>query len=104
MSNIRIIATPAGEAPEWVRKSWVNVILPIVSITEKDRFALTPTGALGGYPDKENKNGYCVDTKIAIAILESHSWNAARWWKTHINLNYSVYLEFGKQFSEIIND
>jgi len=37
--EILIFATPPGKAPEWVRREWVRLILPVVDLPDGSFFA-----------------------------------------------------------------
>ena len=89
-AQFQIMRIPAGEAPLWVREKWVGVILPIVDRSPRRVMAhgvlsgpKTWIGALlarltGGL---DPYAGYLVESRIAIAILEASSPEAAGWWK-----------------------
>lgn len=90
-SSIEIIATPAGEAPEWVRQAWVGVVIPLVEskvVTTKGIGVITSakagwlsclwwqlTGRIQSY------TGYVVRFDDAISRLSVLSPDAARWWR-----------------------
>ena len=44
MTSIRIIATPLGQAPKWVREEWIGIEIPLA---EQDPGCLE-IGILGG--------------------------------------------------------
>jgi hypothetical protein len=78
---VRITAPPPGEAPDWVRASWVGLELPLISgqiapIQGPAYQALSRSFVL--VPD-----GYAVDGKTAVQILESANAEAGVWWRTH---------------------
>ena len=103
MKMVRIISTPAGEAPLWVREAWVGLEMPLakrpeeVSVTE---------GVLGGPPDPENINGYPIITSLALGALTQKNAGAVQWW---VNLfsrssrGMPKYLVFGKKFCELFD-
>lgn len=73
---IEIIATPAGEAPDWVREAWVGCILPIRGPAR----VLTSSGVISGNP--ERVPGYCVPLEEALRSLERRGQkDAANWWR-----------------------
>ncbi len=92
MASIRIIRTPAGEAPEEIRKSWVGLILPVAEDEQGRRKRLgygVLTGPksflaylvgflLGKYTQYD---GYAVKVMDAIAILAKSNPQAAQWWR-----------------------
>lgn len=125
--KIRIVAVPPGQAPEWVRREWVGLELPIAkntpdpvdSIETGINFyrpeELVQTAMTKGKPreviqkranlDKfkpKNIGGYSVETKTAIAILAEKSPTAAKWWKENISLVLMPWLVFKKEVCELI--
>ena len=72
--KIRIISTPPGGAPEWVRKEWVGLELPTVESSGRPQ-----VGATGGKP--ENLGGFQINGKVAIDALKEKSPEAAKWWE-----------------------
>ena len=92
--TIRIIATPSGQAPLWVREKWVGLELPLADHprTQRPVCAIT-SGVLDGPPtflgflDRLFRGrvsvakGFAVDAAQASAILESKHPDAANWWK-----------------------
>lgn len=99
MAKIEIIFTPAGQAPEWVRKEWVGLEFPVKDISVEEH---PMTGVLGGEPKPENINGYPVDTKLAVEILAAKSPEAAEWWACNISFVLHPTLVFGRQFCRFI--
>ncbi len=67
--SIKILDIPDGhDVPEWVRKVWVGVIVPVVGI-------VTPDGA---HTVTNNEPVYVVRQTSALVRLESN--RAAQWW------------------------
>jgi hypothetical protein len=102
MKAIKIVAVPTGDAPKWVRREWLNIVLPLAEIDGEEKSALYFRGASGSPPDKENKIGWIVDARVAFAILRSKNSKAALWWETHTNQNRAKYLKFGKKFCTML--
>lgn len=75
MARVEIIDTPPGQAPEWVRQAWINIVLPVVSDDEEKGIQM---GALGGLA--ENGDGYRVRAIEALELLEESSIDAAEYW------------------------
>ena len=96
MTQIRIIAVPPGQAPEWVRKKWVGLILPIseAAPTGEQR------GVLGGKP--ENLGGYRVVLEEAMKILREKNPEAAEWWKTNTSFPPGSKLVFKKDVCKLL--
>ncbi|MDP3764839.1 MAG: hypothetical protein Q8Q95_04480 [bacterium] len=109
MAQIRITSIPTGEAPEWVRKEWVGLVLPTTINWEGTRDTFTEEvlegkyrGSLGGPPDPDNMGGFHVQTRKAIEALFAKSPEAANWWKKNVNLGGIEHLVFGKKFCEVV--
>ena len=95
MAFLRITSTPQGEAPEWVRKWWVGLELPLVDETEEAQ-ELETIGVLSGartefgqflegiFDEPEIVSGYVVESLVAIEILAVASPEAANWWRVHV--------------------
>src|SRR5262245_46741567 len=92
--NVRIVDVPAGEAPEWVRKQWVGLVLPLADGEEGARSARTwsiltgpttlPAQLWRLCTGKDNRTfGYVVDARRAWDILAERSPDAAQWLRTH---------------------
>ena len=81
VGKIKIIATPPGEAPEWVRKEWIGVIIPV-----PPEFPFgTERGVVSGKKVTANHGGYQVLTADALEALEKKSLKAAEWWKKQMS-------------------
>jgi hypothetical protein len=104
--RFRIIDTPAGEAPEWVRKEWQGLELPISPSQmrcEPEDNGMT-MGVLGGAPAPENKYGFRVTGEVALELLAKKSPEAAAWWRRNAPHVASMELVFGEKFCELIPD
>jgi hypothetical protein len=76
---IRITAPPPGELPEFVRRAWVGLELPLIAGQIRAE-ALTAQQVLS----RQEVNalpGYAVDGRTAVAILASANPEVARWWR-----------------------
>lgn len=77
---------PEGEAPEWVRKEWIGLRLPLYCYVSRTNYA---QGVVTG-----NKvpcgSGYSVIAIDALNILSPKSPGAVEWWK-----ETSIYKEQG---------
>lgn len=90
--KVRIVRTPEGEAPLWVREAWVGLELPLAhpgEITTETVGVLTgPPSPLGrwwarlrGRP--QLTTGYFVLSARAIGILARSQPRAADWWRSN---------------------
>ena len=95
-NSIRIISTPPGQAPEWVRKGWINVEIPLV----EEEGSGHQRGVLGGKP--ENLGGYQVNTIVAIAELKKKSPESAKWFEDNLCLPSITNLVFARSVCELI--
>jgi hypothetical protein len=88
--NVRIIARPEGEAPEWVRDAWIGVRVPLVRreilrtggfgvVTGPKTWLGQMLGCLTGqaFP----ATGYLVDAAQAVEMLAWTRPDAATWWR-----------------------
>lgn len=97
MVQIKIIDIPPGQAPNWVRKEWVNLILPVA---ENLPPVISVCGVLGG--KIENPNGYPIETRIAIETLAKKSPEAAQWWKDNVALDCISWLVFHEKACQLL--
>ena len=92
--QIRIIATPPGEAPLAIREAWIGMQLPLADRDGRPRTHRT-NGVLTGPKTflsavatlllgRTNKTiGFRVHAPAAIEALALKDPNAARWWREH---------------------
>lgn len=97
MSSIRIVSTPPGQAPEWVRKEWIGVEIPL----PEQKLSVIQMGVRGG--KAENVGGYQVDTSKAIEALQKKSPKAAKWWEENVPLTSIPLLVFSKDVCELVS-
>lgn len=97
MIQIKIIDVPPGQAPDWVRKEWVGLIMPVA---ENLPPIISACGVLGG--KVENPNGYPIETSIAIEALTKKSPEAAQWWKDNVSLNCISWLVFHQKVCQLV--
>jgi hypothetical protein len=76
---VRIKALPPGEAPEFVRRAWIGLELPLI-LDQVQPEKMAVEGALSHQP-VDAPPGYAVDGKAAIAVLESANAEIAAWWR-----------------------
>lgn len=77
MKKIRIVSTPPGSAPQWVREGWVGVEIPYDQ--KDDLSGGIQCGADGG-PAK-NLGGYTVQAKAAFDSLAATAPVCFEWWE-----------------------
>src|SRR5688500_2403497 len=91
-AHIQITAVPPGEAPLWVREKWVGLRLPLLQRPSTPlvfhTFGVltgpkTFLGALFAFfrGQLKRESGYCVNVRVAVDALASHSPEAAAWWR-----------------------
>ncbi len=81
MQCIKILGTPSGGAPKWVREAWIGLVLPLdqhwpQSNMARDVLTKTP----------RQIRGYNVDAVLAVEILSFRHPEAARWWRENTTL------------------
>ncbi len=88
--KVRIVRTPMGEAPDWVREAWIGLELPLAHLEE---VAVRTTGVLTGPRTWlgywwgrltgrfEIVSGYVVKADRAIDLLSQSRPDAAAWWR-----------------------
>jgi hypothetical protein len=92
-SWIRIIATPPGEAPLWVREQWVGLELPLIEPEPRSFHSFGVISRPKSYVYQlwaiyrgrsQRIVGFAVPARVAVDILESASEAAAAWWKENL--------------------
>jgi hypothetical protein len=76
--KIKIIAVPAGEAPEEVRRAWVGLEIPLPA-GKRGLIVGQSSGTASG--TKSAFRGYSVDTETAVSLLAERAPAAAAWWR-----------------------
>ena len=98
---IKIVKTPAGEAPLWVLQAWVGLVLPCnPSIGFSDD---GEQGVLSGERSHLNRYGYSVPQDQAIAILEDKNFRIAVWWKGKGFPHQDEYFVFSFEEAEVVS-
>ena len=95
-TKFKIIATPPGQAPEWVRQAWIGLELPLSESTDG-----LQSGVLGGRP--ENLGGYSVSGGVAIDLLLEKNSEAAQWWQENMPGIVYAKLVFKREVCELVN-
>jgi hypothetical protein len=77
---VKITSIPPGEAPKWVNKHWVGLVMS--GIRETGTYA---TGVLSGKPAPKGKvrGGFTISAREALRQLfasNPESLKAVRWW------------------------
>ena len=85
MASIRIVKTPEGEAPLWVRQAWIGCEMPLMGT------ATDPVGLFSRVPVQD---GYCVKGGDAISALLDISPRARGWWIENLPNVYERILVF----------
>lgn len=100
IKEIKIIQTPPGEAPEWIRSEWVGLVLPILR-------NMPPRTYVGGVLDGEVRELedylYSIKTAVAIELLGAKSPEAKQWWMDNVNSDIKRILFFRKQDCEVVS-
>jgi hypothetical protein len=78
MGRVRIVGTPHGEAPLWVREAWVGLELPVAN-GQRGPCRQPAFGVLSN--DREDdRTGFAVDGRRAVQLLAARCPEAADWW------------------------
>lgn len=105
--RVRVIAAPAGEAPEYIREQWVGCEMEVLYI---DVTATPVLGVLSGEiaPKDANKGGYVIKGSEAMRSLAVYAkLEALRWWEEHAPRGMGFFekdLVFGRQFCEEVQN
>ena len=92
MAKLRIISTPPGQAPEYIRRAWLGLELPLAVSKPKavhSAGVVSGRGSLGVWLGlltgavKEN-SGWVVPAEGALAVLEVSRPDAAQWWRVNL--------------------
>jgi hypothetical protein len=78
-AHIRIKAVPPGEAPEFVRRAWVGLDLPVIA--GQVQAEMGPAFGALSHQCVIAPPSYAVDGKTAIMILQSATPEIAAWWR-----------------------
>jgi len=94
--TVEIVATPAGEAPLWVREAWIGMALPLSPGPNGGMHEVVGVLSLGRRPSllgrlllgraRRRISGYRVPSAEAIRLLAEHRADAAQWWRTNTDL------------------
>ncbi len=85
MPAIRIVKTPKGEAPLWVRQAWIGCEIPLLGIS---------TDARGLWTRARAKQGYAVRALDAFSALVDINPEANKWWMKNFPNFYREILVF----------
>ena len=99
MKKFKIIDIPNGEAPLWVRKEWVGMILPIA-----ENPPLNPCyiGVLGGTVTDSGEKYYPVEIETAICLLEEERLEASKWWIDISSKKFIKFLFFEEKVCQLL--
>lgn len=80
--RIRVTGTPAGDAPEAVRRAWVGLELPLPRGEARPKLR----EVVGAVSDAEAGStvGFAVEGRVAIRRLAKQAPLAAEWWRANV--------------------
>ncbi|WP_146126936.1 hypothetical protein [Labrys okinawensis] len=95
--GIRIHSTPQGPAPIAIRQAWIGLTLPLLETAPSSPQTMivetefrNPANRLDALKQRlgfkrptATWRAYTVQAATALRLLESHSPDAARWWRQH---------------------
>ncbi|MFT3881267.1 MAG: hypothetical protein QM703_16580 [Gemmatales bacterium] len=97
-AQMRIIARPPGDAPEWVRDGWIGLVLPMAVDP-------LPEAASAKAKSKEVIR-FAVYAHEAMAILAAALPQAAEWWKQKYPAAFTsktLIFDFAREVCELVN-
>lgn len=107
LANIRVVATPPGEAPDDVREAWIGMVLPLVPghlrpirmpqfgvVTGPKTPLMMRLAAFLGFW-KAHPATYPVYARTALRLLADHAPIAEAWWRTNAPHMYREGIVFG---------
>ncbi len=102
--KIRIVSTPTGEPPKWVREAWVNLELDTLGIQDlsddnTDFFQVDYMRR----NDNENIGGYRISHETAMKAIAATNEKAAKWWKKNDDLMFDEFI-FAEKCCEVVKD
>ena len=101
--KIKIIAIPAGKAPEEIRRAWVGLEIPLPA-GKRGLVVGQSSGTASG--EKRAFRGYFVDTETAVSLLAERAPAVAAWWRQNAAPQFEPGrgLGFREEFCETIDD
>jgi len=100
MPKIKIVDVPPGQAPDWVRKAWVGLEMPLSNV-QPDHIGIL-IGVVDKKPEDANAGGYVVSGRVAIETLERKNTEAANWWRENAPWILGNQLVFDKKVCQIV--
>ncbi|HQR09124.1 MAG TPA: hypothetical protein PLN21_20045 [Gemmatales bacterium] len=97
-AQMKIIARPPGDAPEWVRDAWIGLVLPMA-------VELLPEAASTKAKSQEVIR-FAVYAHEAMAILAAAQPKAAEWWKQKFPAAFTsktLIFDFAREVCELVN-
>ena len=98
MASIRIVDVPEGQAPEYIRRAWVGLVLPLPAGHPPGPKAARTRGVLSygwrkwlpGFRTKGRIDEvFLVAGSAAIDVLKKSDPYAAEWWIKNAPISYS---------------
>jgi len=77
MNHFRVVKTPPGEAPEWVRDAWVGLVLEAVEDIPGHSCRKAVSGELD---DSGSRPHFTASFHAALSVLRDVNSLAADWW------------------------
>lgn len=88
LANIKIIKTPPGDNPQWVRAAWQGLVLNNTQVVRN----FVGTEVVSNMAVNIDL-GYRIKWEDAISALEKHDRKAAAWWKKNATPMHNRNLE-----------
>ncbi len=81
--QIRIVSPPPGDPPAKIRAAWVGCVLPLFAPTDDERVGPRSVGVVSQMA-VDHGAGFAVRAPDALAALERHNPEAAKWWRDNV--------------------
>ena len=95
MAKLKIVRTPPGFAPEYIRRAWVGIVIRLPSVEELKQDPPTNVGI-----GNQNSGGYDVLRTDAIEALKAaKKFEVAEYWQGFI---IGKFLRFKRDVCEIV--
>lgn len=95
--KIKIIKTPYGEEPKWVKKAWIGLEIPVIDGLYEQSLGQEVLSKEWNESDK-----YVVPLEEALRILKNKNPDAEKWWRDNVSLTGVDFIAFEQDVCELI--
>lgn len=97
--KIRIVSIPFGEEPEWVKRAWIGLEIPVIKGAYKQKGGQEILS--GEFRASDN---YVTYAEQALNILKAARPEAEKWWRENVDLVPVDYIAFDQSVCELIKN